>query len=253
LRYHPRLHGQRIIVTLEDPDASVANALAALFQLFEQRLAALEQARSAALVHEARVGGRQLMALLRAFDQARSVKLASRVERRIAALIAELSAARDADVRLVLLAGDADALPAEAAPICLLGLARRARLQAYQNLGDTLAGPAWRYQRTLLRDQVYDLLEKRKARDTLLRDMAKPLSGGLKRFVERLPKDPRSARKQHRLRLQIKTMRYLAEQFGLDDVAATQKSLKRLNKRQRALGQARDRAGLLKWIKQQDL
>jgi CHAD domain-containing protein len=236
-------------VTLQQPTASLAKALEALLQSLDLSCAQLEKRQSAATVHECRVAARQLMAFLQALHQACSVAGAGKAQRRVGDLINCLGAARDADVRLAMLGGSHDT----AAEGTLLGAAARAKTKAYEELEETLRSPKWRHQRVLLRDVIYELSDKRKVRNTTLADIALPLRRGVRRFVKRVPKKPLSLRKQHRLRLQVKTMRYLSDQFGLASDPTMVKHMRQLKKLQHRLGARRDRVALIEWIGAQEL
>ena len=190
------------------------------------------------------------MAFLQALRQACNVRGIGKAQRRVSDLINCLGSARDADVRLALL-GVSHETPAEATT--LVGAAARAKAQAYEALAETLRSSGWRHQRVLLRDVVYALSDKRKVRDTSLADIALPLRRGVRRFVKRLPKKRLSVRKEHRLRLRIKTMRYLADQFGLASDPTMGKPMKHLKRLQHRLGVRRDRVALMQWIGEQDL
>ena len=236
-------------MTLQQPTASLAKALEALLVSFELSCAQLEKRQTAAAVHQCRVAGRQLMAFLQALHQASNVRGIGKAQRRVSDLINCLGAARDADVRLGLLGGGHE--PAEGTT--LLGAALRAKTKAYQELAEILRSPGWRHRRVLLRDVIYELSDKRKVRNTTLADIALPLRRGVRRFVKRVPKERLSIRKQHRLRLQVKTMRYLADQFGLASDPTMVNHMKLLKKLQHRLGVRRDRVALIAWIGEQDL
>lgn len=237
-------------MTLQQPTASLAKALEALLQFLDFSCVQLEKRQTAVSVHQCRVAGRQLIAFLQALHQASEVRGTGKAQRRASELIDCLGQARDADVRLALLGGGHE--PAADATT-LLGAALRARSRAYEELAEVLGSPGWRHRRLLLRDAIYELSDKRKVRNTTLADIALPLRRGVRRFVKRVPKKQLSLRKQHRLRLRVKTMRYLADQFGLASDPTMVNHMKHLKKLQHRLGARRDRVALIEWIDAQDL
>lgn len=228
-------------------DMSIADAFAAIVQacLRHYRLneTVLLEGRNAPALHQARVAMRRLRSAFTLFGPVLQGEEAERLRAGLAALAELLGEARNLDVLLGnATPADMDHAQASASHKAL----RRSREDAYARVGESLRDPALP---RLILDLVAwaeagDWRARERARHTLPEFAAGRLDRGWRRVKRRAAELATLAPEQrHRLRIEIKKLRYAAEFFAalapkaqqgaqkdfLEQLEAMQESLGRLN------------------------
>ena len=178
------------------------------------RLDGLDRTVDPTTVHEVRIAARRLRILLRAFKKALCAPKIDAYLKALSDLSHDLDRARDAEVAYRTLAALATAhggrLQTQSAPLVELAAEERAR--AAEELGAAIRTQRWRARRSALR---------RIAGDPAILDASEPIGPLTDRVMRRrrrrlgraLRRAGSGMAELHKLRLKVKALRYLAEQF----------------------------------------
>ncbi len=219
----------------------------------DANLAALEHAATPESVHDVRVTVRRLRAALRALRHHLSPRLRKRYSTALQQLATDLEAARNADVRELVV----NALIARTKFLDygqsqrLLRMVAEQRTSARRNLRTVMRTKDWT-RRAEERRRLSRSLQVIAFPDPPLEAIRRILMRRDRRLWKKLRHMGRKPRKLHRLRLRIKEARYLNEDLGalLDLPYGT--TLLRLRQLQNRLGEFHDNWTLRKWLHLQD-
>ncbi len=224
--------------------------VAALQRRLDRATAALTFAATPRAIHGARVAVRRLRVLLRAQRGDFDAAAAKRYRRLLKGLTRDLEPAREADVARRELVQLASGRGSHAAFV--RGLHQRAELEykaAVHRLRARMAVPSWR-------QELMDIGEA-SMHARLVNDNAEPAAAAMNRLLDHQRQRLRAAMgragarpsRLHRIRLKIKSLRYLLED-GLSSAAARDNSeLKHLRLLQDCLGELHDQETLLKALR----
>ncbi len=216
--------------------------LRALQRRLERCIVRLRRRIDARSVHEARIAARRLRALLRGFDRQLDPRIARPYRKAVADIATSLEELRDADVALY----QFDALSADAGT----RVARRPRdhlaarrAAAVSELRVALRSAEWRRRASAMRAAAAD--------PALVEPTDQPVGRIARRSLDRLRRHARRAlralrdpvrhpRAAHRLRLEIKALRYLAEECAASAPGPQTREIALLHRLQDCLGDLRD-------------
>jgi CHAD domain-containing protein len=240
-------------MTARPADQPIRKILAELQDSLSRRLRALTRAASPATVHAARIAARRLRVALRALKHQLDPPSRKRYLRALRQVSRDLEPLREADAREIgvnrLLGRRVMAGHTQSPLLAAVIAAQRER--ARQDLHRLMQTPAWK--RRLARLDGYagepSLASAMEAPRRVIRDILARRRRLLRRALRRIGVKPR---KLHRLRLRIKDMRYLDENFGGLLKASPDPDLERLRQLQNRLGEFRDNWRLRKWLRSQD-
>jgi CHAD domain-containing protein len=240
-------------MTARPADQPIRKILAELQDSLSRRLRALTRAASPATVHAARIAVRRLRVALRALKHQLDPPSRKRYLRALRQVSRDLEPLREADAREIgvnrLLGRRVMAGHTQSPQLAAVIAAQRER--ARQDLHRLMQAPAWK--RRLARLDGYagepSLAAPMEAPRRVIRDILARRRRLLRRALRRIGVKPR---KLHRLRLRIKDMRYLDENFGGLLKDSPDPELERLRQLQNRLGEFHDNWRLRKWLRLQD-
>jgi CHAD domain-containing protein len=240
-------------MTARPADQPIRKILAELQDSLSRRLRALTRAASPATVHAARIAARRLRVALRALKHQLDPSSRKRYLRALRQVSRDLEPLREADAREIgvnRLLGRRVMAGHTQSPLLAAVIAAQ-REGARQDLHRLMQTPAWK--RRLARLDGYagepSLASAMEAPRRVIRDILARRRRLLRRALRRIGVKPR---KLHRLRLRIKDMRYLDENFGGLLKASPDPELERLRQLQNRLGEFHDNWRLRKWLRSQD-
>ncbi len=205
-----------------DRDAPTLDVARAAFARSVERIvrsdAAIRVQRDSEAVHKARTSVRRLRSELRTFRPILDRAWAQALAERLRPLGDALGAARDGDVLLKRIEGDAPNLPADDGQwsSAVIGTFRRTRDEAYERLGAFLREPAY----ITLLDDLIAAVESPHGEEHVCpkaQDMAPALLAAVwkrTRKCVRKRSRPATDAQLHRIRIKAKHLRYAAEAFA---------------------------------------
>ena len=235
------------LVAAEPATAALRRRVLALQRALDRRLRRLARLIDERSVHESRIAARRLRVVLRSFAPVLEPAIARPYRHAIGEITDALEAVRDADVAVRqydgLVDGAAQASPSSRARL----VERRARARA--SLRAAMRGDPWHHRSSAMR-----LAAASPALVIPSADLAGTLADRIlarrrrrTRRALRALRDPRHhPRAAHRLRLEIKGLRYLAEECRTGRSGASTREIDRLHELQDVLGDLRDVAALRK-------
>lgn len=226
------------------------NQVAGLQHALNRAAATLAAAPSPAAIHGTRVAARRLRVLLNAYAQELDSKARKRYRRELKKLADDLEPAREADVarRLLLALARNGGGDSGASRVLCERAARRCESTAAA-LRATLAAAAWRRRLAQLR-QLSALSSLVKENDDSAATVTHRLEKRHRRRLRAALSDAGSnPAKLHRIRLKIKSMRYLLEACLLRSAIENNEELKRLRQIQNCLGEIHDAENVRKTLR----
>ena len=241
---------------MESPDTTslsvrLRHDVVVLHHQLDRSAAALAAGVTPAAIHKTRVAARRLRVLLRAYRGEFDSKQGKRYRRILKRLTRDLEAAREADVTRRTIRGLAKDgkgyVNGHSRPLYERAVASYE--SAVYGLRLTMASAAWQRRLGDLRE-LSELSSLVKANeDSAVRAMHRVLKRRRRRLHDALERAGRSPKRLHRVRLKIKTMRYLLENGLSKSAIARDAELKRLRQLQNCLGDMHDEENLLKALR----
>ena len=224
-----------------------------LQQSLDQRLHSLGRTITPDTVHDARTSARRLRVVLRAFKRQLDPSTLQKYTGALRYLTHTLDAMRDADVALHTLSQlsvETTATTGEEMDGWKALIARN-RSRAVRDLESALNAGSWTVLRVKLRKFASDpglIVESLKTMSALVPVVLKRQRRRLRRELRYRGKSPR---RLHRIRLRIKTLRYLLEQYASMHSAWVREEIRQLEEIQDCLGDLHDGWCLGRSIRQQ--
>ncbi len=229
------------LVATEPATPALRRRVPALQRALDRRLRELARRIDERSVHESRIAARRLRVVLRSFARVLEPAIARPYRRAIGEISDALEAVRDADVAVqqfdALVDGAARPSPGSRARL----IERRSRARAA--LRTAMRGAAWRRRTAALRIAGASpalVIASADLTGTLAEHGLARRRRRARRALRALHDPRRHPRAAHRLRLEIKALRYLAEECRTGRSGAPKREIEGLHELQDVLGELRD-------------
>lgn len=219
-------------------------------RLLDRRLGALARNVTPATVHACRTQTRRLRAFLRTFKHAFSPAVLARYRNALRHLTRDLGALRDADVEQEIISRLAQDRrnPQDDGLQGILALAAQRRSRAVRELKAKMVDEAWRRRVEGLQRAASDPRLVVESRLPMAVAFARIVGRRRRRLRQQLRARKRSPRALHKIRLKVKTLRYLLECCASEQAIVEEVELKQLQVLQDRLGEFHD-----EWCLQREL